>query len=129
MKEILTLKDKIRIYKKEIIKLEKELENQTTIEVPAHKFEVYHKDARFKLNHFDAIEYCERIGNGWRLPTRKEQLEMYGSKEQLGLKDDFYWSITEFTTTNAFYFGFNNGFVYSYSKNYKLRVRAVRTIK
>ena len=101
----------------------------TTIEISAHKFEVYHKDVDLKLDHYDAIESCKELGDGWRLPTRKELLEMYDHKEELVLKDDVYWSSTEYGTSDAFGFGFNDGHADYYGKFNTLSVRAVRTIK
>jgi hypothetical protein len=128
--EKLKIKDQIDFYKGCIKKLEKELEKQpTTIEIQAHKFEVYHEDASLKLNYLDTVGYCERMGKGWRLPTRKEQLEMYENKKELGLKDANYWSSTEYTTTNAYYFNFISGNASNVNLNSTLSVRAVRTIK
>ena len=120
----------IEIYKQQIKKLEECLKSTpTTIEVPAHKFEVYHEDVDVKLDHWDAVKYCKGLGDGWRLPTRKEKLEMYDRKEELGLKDASYWSSTENGSTTAFNFSFTNGTAYNTNKNSTLSVRAVRTIK
>ena len=129
MKDILTLKDKIRIYKQEITNLEKELQIKTTIEIPVEKFEVYHEDCYDKLNFSDAKEYCKGLGDGWMLPTLKQQLAMYDRKEELGLKDTYYWSSTEFGATCAFYLNFNYGDTKYSNENNSISVRAVRTIK
>ena len=119
----------IELHKKQIKKLEECLESRaTTIEVPAHNFEVYHKDALPSLKHDEAMKYCGRLDGGWRLPTRNEQLEMYKHKEQLGLKDSYYWSSTEFNSNFAWAYNFNSGNSNLFNKLNIYRVRAVRTI-
>lgn len=107
----------------------KSLERCKIIKRQPHKFEVYHEDANLKLNHLDALEYCSLLGNGWRLPTRKELLEMYDHKEALGLKNTPYWSSTEYNTTYAFNIYFFNGHASATNKFSTYSVRAVRTIK
>ena len=101
---------------------------KVTIEVPVQKFEVYHKDCKFKLEHDDAAKYCKGLGDGWRLPTRKEQLEMHEHKEELGLKG-YYWSSAEYDLNNAWFYCFYSGFSVTLNKSNTYRVRAVRTIK
>ena len=100
------------------------------IEVPVQKFEVYHKDCKFKLEHDDASKYCKGLGDGWRLPTRKEQLEMHEHKEELGLDDGAYWSSTELNGYSSYAWGcyFSNGNFFNCLKFRTYRVRAVRTI-
>ena len=99
------------------------------IKIPVKKFEVYKDDCYCKLSFDDAKKYCESLGDGWRLPTRKEQLEMYDYKEELGLKHSIYWSSTEYSTTNAFNFYFIDGYAFFSLKFNTNSVRAVRTIK
>tara|TARA_R110001592_G_scaffold285609_1_gene554091 strand:- start:63 stop:380 length:318 start_codon:yes stop_codon:yes gene_type:complete len=101
---------------------------KVTIEVPVHKFEVYPEDCKCKLEHDNASKYCKGLGDGWRLPTRNEQLEMYKHKEQLGLKDSYYWSSTESSSNIAWYYNFYLGSSNGSSKPKSYRVRAVRTI-
>ena len=120
----------IELHKKQIKKLEECLESRaTTIEVPVHKFEVYPRDAYLKLEHDNASKYCKGLGDGWRLPTRNEQLEMYKHKEQLGLKDSYYWSSTEYNSNFAWGYNFNSGNSNLFNKFNTYSVRAVRTIK
>jgi len=128
---------KIKVHVQQLEKLEKELEQkETTIEVSAHKFEVYHEDCKFKLNHDEAAEYCKNLdvgwdaqkGGGWRLPTRREQIVMYDCKEKLSLENAIYWSSTEYNATSAFSFNFNYGNANANLKTNTFSVRAVRTI-
>ena len=119
----------IELHKKQIKKLEECLESRaTTIEVPVHKFEVYPRDAYLKLEHDNAVKYCKGLGDGWRLPTRKEQVEMHEHKEQLGLENTAYWSSTEFNSNFAWFYNFADGYSYVFNKNNTFRVRAVKTI-
>ena len=120
----------IELHKKQIKKLEECLESRaTTIEVPAHNFEVYHKDALPSLKHDEAMKYCGRLDGGWRLPTREEQVEMYKHKESLGLEDTAYWSSTLFNSNTAWLCDFGFGYSNVTNKSSAYRVRAVRTIK
>ena len=100
------------------------------IEIPVQKFEVYSEDCCDCLNYDESEGYCHNLeGEGWRLPTREEQLEMYKHKEELGLKDTLCWSSTEYNTTHAYAFAFFNGIASANYKNNTYSVRAVRTIK
>ena len=120
----------IELHKKQIKKLEECLESRaTTIEIKPHKFEVYPRDAELKLEHDSASKYCKGLGDGWRLPERNEQSEMYKHKESLGLEDTAYWSSAESNSSYAWYFNFNDGYSYASHESYAYRVRAVRTIK
>tara|TARA_R110001592_G_scaffold349510_1_gene644878 strand:+ start:356 stop:787 length:432 start_codon:yes stop_codon:yes gene_type:complete len=101
----------------------------TTIEIKPHKFEVYPWDAELKLEHDSASKYCKGLGDGWRLPERNEQLEMYKHKQELGLEDAYYWSSTAGNSNLAWYCGFGYGYSYFNYLNGTCRVRAVRTIK
>ena len=98
------------------------------IEIKSQKFEVYKEDCEQILNHAEAIGYCENLGDGWRLPTLKEMLEMDDNKDELGLKPTGYWSSTELNSSYAWFYSFNYGYSYPNGKSNTYRVRAVRTI-
>jgi len=93
------------------------------------RFEVAPEDEQGKYNWFDAQKACSMRGNGWRLPTREEQLLMRGHKKELGLKDGHYWSSSEYYSNDAWYQDFYNGNQYSSYKYDRNRVRAVRTVE
>jgi hypothetical protein len=63
----------------------------------------------------------------WRLPTLSELNEMYDNKSLISnFVQSFYWSSTEFDSTNAYYFHFTNGNAGTNGKNGTYAVRGVR---
>lgn len=45
----------------------------------------------------DAKEACEALGEGWRLPTKKELNYLYQNKDSIGFYEvNYYWSSTQF---------------------------------
>lgn len=60
-------------------------------------FEIAPVELERKLNWNDAIEYCQSLGNGWRLPTIEELKEIYKNDRQKSSSDfncGYYWSST-----------------------------------
>jgi len=90
-------------------------------------FEVYSENLE-KCSWNDAIELCNKLGNGWRLPTIAELQLMYQNRNNIGLNDDYYWSSTEYNANNAWIFSFNVGYTNNCLKSYTSYVRAVRSI-
>ena len=101
---------------------------KVTIEVSTHKFEVYPRDALPSFEYNEALEYCKRLGDGWRLPELNEQSEMHEHKEELGLDDGAYWSSTELNSSYAWFYNFLYGISDYFNKTSTFSVRAVRTI-
>ena len=100
------------------------------IEIPVEKFEVYHEDCCDKLDYEEAGVYCKELtGEGWRLPTRIELLEMIKHKKKLRLKKYVYWSNTNFESNTPYFFTFTNKKSFYYNEFSTYFVRAVRTIK
>jgi hypothetical protein len=63
----------------------------------------------------------------WRLPTLFELNEMYNNKSSIGnFLQSYYWSSTEFDSSNAYYFGFGDGDAFNSDKYDTLNVRGVR---
>jgi hypothetical protein len=64
----------------------------------------------------------------WRLPTIYELTQMYNSRSAIGGSlYAYYWSRTEYDSTNAYGFNFFNGYAnYGESKYYTYLVRGVR---
>ena len=81
----------------------------------------------------EAINACESLGNGWRLPTKEELNILYLYKERIGgFSRYFYWSSSEFVTKSdgivAWIQDFVDGAQSRFPKNKEnWAVRAVRT--
>ena len=101
-------------------------------------------DGEFKFD--DAQKACAAIGEGWRCPTRHEDIEMYDARfkglgEALKLiggttLDENGWRWTceadtdpEYNSSGAFAFDGYDGNVYNYGKCYSFSVRPVRFFK
>ena len=92
------------------------------------KFKV-HKDTKANLTWTEAVEYCESLGKGWRLPTRVEQLLMDENREEIGgFAKAYYWSSTEINNSVAWLHNFNIGVQFGFNKSNTYYVRAVRDI-
>ena len=76
--------------------------------------EVARNDFPNTQNWNDAIAKCNKLGEGWRLPTLDELNKLYNNKDKIGgFKDSYfdnanYWSSTE-NGTNAWYKNMFNG--------------------
>jgi hypothetical protein len=105
------------------------------ITVNGKKIEVAKNDLG-EMNWHDAKKACEKLGNGWRLPTEEEMSEMYSQlfKNRRGnFIDGEYWGSTSscrFTFLAMWFFPFGDGNVnnndYTVNKNTLNYVRAVR---
>ena len=82
----------------------------------------------------EAVDYCQALGGGWRLPTIEELISLVDfsrdnpATEEVGIKSERYWSATVNANYpgGAWYAYFHNGSVNYGSKSYNLYVRAVR---
>lgn len=55
--------------------------------------EIAEKDFSFRMDWFEAEKACSRLGNGWRLPTKDEQKEIWLNRNKFGdYKFSNYWS-------------------------------------
>ena len=91
------------------------------------RLEVMTKDLG-KMEWDDAMKACADLGDGWRLPTKDELLNiLYENKDEIGgFATSYYWSSTEYDNSSAWGRSFANGNRdYSY-KYYAFYVRAVR---
>jgi hypothetical protein len=79
-----------------------ELTNYNTGEI----FEVANEDLEMKMSQDEAESECNKLGNGWRLPTISELEIIYDDLHKKGLggfKDETYWS------GDSYEFDFANG--------------------
>ena len=92
------------------------------------KFEVYPKDLG-KHSWEDAKKICEKLGDGWRLPTREELHLMWLNKDSIGgFAAAYYWSSSEGSNGNAWYQLFYDGYQANFFKDVTYYVRAVRDV-
>ena len=88
-----------------------------------------------KMNWAEATEACEKMGEGYRLPTKDELNILYENKDDIGgfttEKVGFYWSSTEGDDdeTDAWVQEFRDGFQNDGGKHYNYRSRPVRSIE
>jgi hypothetical protein len=77
----------------------------------------------------EAKKACEALGEGWRLPTKKELNFLCQNRNSIGYYEvDIYWSSTEIEEVNeAWYQNFTNNDMSISGKDAKLFVRAVMT--
>jgi hypothetical protein len=79
---------------------------------------------------YEAKSACEKLGNGWRLPTKKELENLYQLRNKIGgFKPSAYWSSSEYGNV-AWTFYFNYGTAYgNLGKDNEDYARAVRTLE
>ncbi len=81
------------------------------------------------MNWDDAKKACEKLGNGWRLPTLEELNLLYKYRDTLGGFKNNYWSSKEYTINYVWYLGTNGFANKDGDKNWtSLSVRAVRDL-
>uniref|UniRef100_A0AAU8B2F7 DUF1566 domain-containing protein n=1 Tax=Dulem virus 29 TaxID=3145747 RepID=A0AAU8B2F7_9CAUD len=102
-------------------------------EIP-HKFIVFKRDIEEKKDWWDGKKACEDIF--CRMTTSQELSIIYENKEEINklmtenggepLKEDFYWSSSEYSYNSAWSQSFSNGSIYrSYGKSDGNYVRPV----
>ncbi|MCF8328890.1 MAG: trypsin-like peptidase domain-containing protein [Crocinitomicaceae bacterium] len=92
--------------------------------------EVAQNDFPSLMNWPDANKACAALGNGWRLPTKEEQTNMYLNRDKIvGFASGWYWSSTKVGNGGAWGKAFfkggamiQAGYINTYS------VRAVRSL-
>jgi hypothetical protein len=76
-----------------------------------------------------AVQLCSSMGNGWRLPSQNELIRAYidGSDWNLTQPSSYFWSATQFTTTNAWPVSLSDGTVNNgTAKSALSQVRCIR---
>jgi hypothetical protein len=97
------------------------------------------------MTYDEAARACSKLGEGWRLPTKKEMEEIYENKDMLGgfvspiyVSDNYksstdnnvyYWSSSSYESEYVWVIGFINKFVAVTLKTEYLYARAVKSIK
>lgn len=80
----------------------------------------------------NAAYYCDDYeANGykdWYLPSKDELNKLYANKIAIGgFQHDYYWSSSEYGTTDAWYQNFSDGIAYHGDKKYDHLIRAIRS--
>lgn len=101
-------------------------------EIP-HKFIVYKHDIKEECDWWDGKKACEDIF--CRMPTCKELLVISENKKEIDelmkehggepLKDEYYWSSSEYSRSYAWGVRPSDGLVDNYTESYSLPVRCV----
>ncbi len=96
-----------------------------------NRIQIAQNDFADQLNWSTAKLKCEEIGDGWRLPTISELMEMFGNKEQYNFANYgywSYWSIEELNEEGSLSFSGVEGNITTHLKTSNNYVRAVRNI-
>ncbi len=102
-----------------------------TFTIAGETMQVAKEDFPSRMKWDDAMSACAGLGNGWRLPSRQEQLVMYQQLQMGGkgnFKEDNYWSSSELNEVDAWCFDFANGQASVNSTYFPRRVRAIRAL-
>lgn len=101
------------------------------------KIEIAQNDFAWEMNFDEAQKVCEKLGKGWRLPTKDELNIIYKNKLLLRAKVNKYsnapyWTSTKFNEYSSDYYWYlnmENGKFEAYTdKSAWFRVRAVRDL-
>jgi hypothetical protein len=93
--------------------------------------QVGENDFSNEMNWDQAMEACNVLGNGWRLPDVEELLVIYEELHTQGkgnLKDGCYWSSSQSNMFGALEVSFGDGKVNTINKCYTKHIRAVRSL-
>ena len=79
-----------------------------------NNIEVARNDFPNTQNWYDAKAKCNKLGEGWRLPTKDELTKLYNNNDKIGgfktnVFDAYYWSSTEYGENLVWYQDFSNG--------------------
>lgn len=91
---------------------------------------IYVKYPSKSLNWKDANDACQKLGDGWRLPTKEELNIIYKNKDKIGgFAPASYWSSSDDGGGKfAWYQVFNFDKQNLGGKSFKMKVRAVRSL-
>ena len=89
--------------------------------------EVAEKDLPNTMNWLEAEKECEKLGSGWRLPTKDELNILYQNKDKIGFFANIsYWSSTEDELNKRWVQSFSSGNQFPADMSNPVYVRAVR---
>ena len=94
--------------------------------------EILNNDLSETMNWTDALNSGNKIGEGWRLPTKDELIILYKNKSKIGrFENNYYWTSTIESNKEVSFIDFSSGNNYTIKplNRDKAFVRLVRTIK
>jgi hypothetical protein len=128
MKKIIILT--LLLYCQAFLMAQNKSSDSATLKLSDCGLEVRTDDEPESYSWYDAKKKCESLGEGWRMPTKKELDCLYKNKEKIGgFKRDWYWSSEKVGEWNVWVQSFSNGKQFGYSGSNTAKLRYVRTIK
>jgi len=95
--------------------------------VKIENLEVAQYDFPEKMTWEGALDACNKLGEGWRVPNRDELNTLYQNKDKIGgFADYYYWSSSEAGDNVAWDQDFDDGDQGYYYKSKAGYVRAIR---
>ena len=118
-------KERIRL---ETERIEKErILSYTTNTIIIKNLEIANHDFPSEMYYNYAVAACAALGEGWRLPTKKELKIMHKKQSKIGRFSNVpYWSSTDYNNIETWTMDFSGSYHIN-EKSDKLRVWAVRT--
>ena len=102
-------------------------ENIIGIPIKIGNIEVAEYDFPKGMNWNDAKKVCSELGDGWRIPSKKELNTLYQNMVKIrGFDRETYWSSTEGDDGYAWVQEFSGGNQYSTHKDFPSQVRVIR---
>ncbi len=104
---------------------------EITSPITKKRFQIAPDDFITAMTWEEAINACDELGTGWRLPSIKELEIIYKELHKKGegnFKKVIYWSSTVYEDDIIRYFCFNDGIDGFYEKYNTYYVRAVRAL-
>jgi len=95
--------------------------------ITGEKLQIANRDFAYKMTWEQAIEACEKLGSGWRLPTVEELSTICTDYYEI-FDGTVYWSITEYDNDGAYAYYMESASTREVSKEYQFYIRAVRSI-
>lgn len=104
-----------------------------TIQVDGWSIQVANNDLPYQMTWREAMNACGKLGNGWRIPNKKELVAMFEQLHQQGRGnfnvDDWYWSSSKSQSGTAWYLSFDNGIITSGANKYMTNPKRTRPVR
>jgi len=109
------------------------LAQRLTIQVDGWSIQIANNDLPNQMTWREAMNACDNLGNGWRIPTKKELVAMFEQLHQNGRGnfnvDDWYWSSNKNQAGSAWYLSFDNGIATCGTNKYMTNPKRTRPVR